>query len=93
MGTTDVARMAELEQRAEARRSASSAKIRNNSVELATCAVEQVGGTGARVHQRGGRVQYVSASITADDPVEMVALGTYVLSQFGPFGGGRGFPH
>ena len=28
-------------------------KIRNNSVELATCVVEQVGGTGARVHQRG----------------------------------------
>ena len=38
---------------AAAVRSASSAKIRNNSVELATCVVEQVGGTGARVHQRG----------------------------------------
>jgi hypothetical protein len=30
--------------------------------------------------------KFFSANITADDPVEMVARGKYVLSQFGPLG-------
>ena len=33
-----------------------------------------------------GASKLFSANITADDPVEMVARGKYVLSQFGPLG-------
>jgi ribulose-bisphosphate carboxylase large chain len=33
-----------------------------------------------------GTSKLFSANITADDPVEMVARGKYVLSQFGPSG-------
>jgi ribulose-bisphosphate carboxylase large chain len=33
-----------------------------------------------------GTSKLLSADITADDPVEMVARGKYVLSQFGPSG-------
>jgi len=34
-----------------------------------------------------GESKLFSANITADDPVEMIACGKYVLSQFGPLGG------